>query len=201
MGTTRVYAVDAPIIGVAGGIGSGKSAVARQLATEGCIVSNADDEVRTLLRRPDVRDELVNWWGDRILDPDGAIDRRAVADIVFNNDAERKRLEAYLHPRVSEQRRTRWEAIEAGKADTADAETPADGSTSVVAFVIDAPLLFEAGLDHECDAVIFVHADREVRLTRVRENRGWDSAELDRREQAQWPLDLKRERADHTIVN
>ena len=67
--------------------------------------------------------------------------------------------------------------------------------------VIDAPLLFEAGLDAECDAIVFVDAPRGVRVSRVRETRGWDEAELARREKVQLPLDAKRDRSDYEVVN
>jgi dephospho-CoA kinase len=70
-----------------------------------------------------------------------------------------------------------------------------------VALVIDAPLLFEAGLDRECDAVIFVDSPPALRLERVRRARGWDAAELARRESSQLPLDVKRSRADDTVQN
>ena len=67
--------------------------------------------------------------------------------------------------------------------------------------VIDAPLLFEAGLDRECDAVVFVEAPLAVRQDRVRETRGWDAEELARREKVQLPLDEKRKRSDYEVVN
>ena len=72
---------------------------------------------------------------------------------------------------------------------------------STRAFIIDAPLLFEVGLDRECDAVVFVDAPQEVRVQRVTATRGWDAAELDRRERAQLPLDEKRARSSDIIAN
>jgi dephospho-CoA kinase len=72
---------------------------------------------------------------------------------------------------------------------------------STRAFIIDAPLLLEVGLDRECDAVVFVDAPHEVRVKRVAATRGWDAAELDRRERAQLPLAEKRARSTDTIVN
>lgn len=69
------------------------------------------------------------------------------------------------------------------------------------AVIVDAPLLFEAGLDKECDAVVFVDTPRDSRLKRVQETRGWDEAELTRREKAQLPLEEKRKRADVVIAN
>ena len=67
--------------------------------------------------------------------------------------------------------------------------------------VIDAPLLFEAGLDRECDAVVFVDAPRAERAERARRDRGRTEGELDRREKAQLPLEHKRERSDYTVDN
>jgi len=174
-----------PIIGLAGGIGAGKSTVARILAGMGCIVVNSDELGRAALRDPVIRDTLVEWWGEEVLDDDGAIDRRAVAAIVFTKADERRRLEALTHPWIEARSRDRFRA--------APAETPA--------LVIDAPLLFEAGLEDECDAVVFVDAPRSLRLERLQENRGWDEAELHRREDSQLPLDVKRNRADHVVCN
>ncbi len=177
----------APVIGIAGGIGSGKSEVARLLGTMGCVVSHSDDDVREVLARPEVRDTLAQWWGRGVLTASGEVDRRAVARLVFGDEAQRRRLEDLVHPLVEEKRMRSWQ------------DAAAEGS--VAAFVIDAPLLFEAGLDRQCDAVIFVDAPEAVRLERVRASRGWDAAELQRREKNQWPLETKRERADHLIIN
>ncbi|MFM8873373.1 MAG: dephospho-CoA kinase, partial [Phycisphaerales bacterium] len=69
------------------------------------------------------------------------------------------------------------------------------------ALVIDAPLLFETGLDKRCERVIFVDSSAESRFSRVRAARGWDAGELGRREAAQWPLDRKRALAHHVVRN
>jgi dephospho-CoA kinase len=174
-----------PIIGIAGGIGAGKSAVAKALVQLGCVVSHSDHEARAALRDPVIRDTLVAWWGDDILDTAGAVDRAVVAQIVFEDPDQRRRLEALTHPWIEARRRELFE--------DAPAESPA--------LVIDAPLLFETGLDHQCDAVIFVDAPRELRLRRVVVSRGWDDAELSRREESQLPLDEKRSRADYVLQN
>jgi len=175
------------VIGIAGGIGSGKSEVSRALADFGCVVTHSDEDVREVLRRQDVRDTLVKWWGPAVLGSDGEIDRAAVAKIVFANEDSRHRLEAFVHPIVDEQRKKVW--------------TEAARKGPVTAFVVDAPLLFEAGLDLKCDAVIFVDADEATRRERVKARRGWDAEELKRREKNQWPLETKRERSDYVIVN
>lgn len=183
---TRVWRSDAKppvVIGIAGGIGSGKSAVAAAFADLGCVVIDSDREAKAALDRPEVRDELVRWWGASVLSPEGRIDRKAVAAIVFAQPAERQRLEALVHPLV---RRSRASMIRR-----------AAGARAVI---VDAPLLFEAGVDKECDAVVFVDAPREARLARV-QSRGWDEAELDRRESAQIPLDVKRAKSTLLIDN
>lgn len=175
-----------PVIGLVGGVGSGKSAVAAAFAKLGCVVSDSDAAVRQVLARQDVVNELVGWWGTGVLDEQGRIDRKKVADKVFSEPFERRRLEALIHPLVRE---SRGELIDRAS------ERGAKG------VIVDAPLLFEAGVDAECDAVVFVEATHATRLGRVREGRGWDEAELDRREKAQMPLDEKRRRSDHVVTN
>lgn len=173
------------MIGLAGGIGSGKSAVAEILAGLGCVVAHSDEMGRAALREPAIRDQLVTWWGEGILDDGGEIDRSAVARIVFADPEQRRRLEALAHPWIESRRAEQFAA--------APPDTPA--------LVIDAPLLFEAGLDERCDAVIFVDAERRVRLSRLKAGRGWEEADLRRREDSQLPLDVKRSGADYVIQN
>jgi dephospho-CoA kinase len=177
------------ILGIAGGVGSGKSAVARILAELGFVVSDSDAGARAVLGRAEVVEELVEAFGPGVLDADGRPDRRAIADAVFGDDAKRRTLEGIIHPRLHEERARLVEAARAKHA------------AGVRGVVIDAPLLFEAGVDKECDAVIFVDTPGEIRLRRVVEGRGWTEAELLRREAAQMPLDMKRDRSDAVVVN
>lgn len=181
--------MDVPVIGLCGGIGSGKSAVARVLEDLGCVVTRSDADARAVLQESDVRDTLVDWWGERVLDADGRVDRAAVASIVFADPDERRRLESLVHPRVEARRRATWAAAQATR------------KGAIPAFVIDAPLLFEADLARLCDSIIFVDTDLETRMARVREHRGWDEEELNRREKNQWPLESKRDKSDHVVVN
>ncbi len=184
-----------PIIGLAGGIGAGKSTVARILAEEGCVVADSDDLARQAYNDPAIRQQLIAWWGDRIRDCRGChaepnstpppVDRRAIAAIVFEHPAERARLEALIHPWIARAREALFAAAPAGTR----------------ALVIDAPLLFETGLDRQCDSVIFVDSSPETRLCRVRSTRGWDTSELGRREAAQWPLERKRALSTDLIHN
>lgn len=171
------------VIGLAGGIGSGKSFVARILEEAGCVVYDADREVAALYKRADVLDTLRSWWGESAAQG-GELDRAEVARIIFEDERERERLEGYLFPLLHQRRQEM--IAEAGRR-------------SVKAVVIDAPLLFEANLDPECDRVVFVDTPRAVRLARLRARSGWDEAELARREKAQLPLEVKRERSDDCV--
>ncbi len=174
-----------PVIGLTGGVGSGKSSVARIMAEEGCLVCDSDALARQAFNDPAIRDAMLSWWGAGVAAPDGAVDRAKVAAIVFADPAERARLEALTHPWI-EARRERLFAA------------PPPGTR---ALVIDAPLLLEAGLRDRCDVIVFVDSPLEMRLSRVREARAWDAAEHARREAAQWPLDRKRAAADHVVRN
>lgn len=174
------------VIGLAGGIGAGKSEVARILASLGAIASDSDQGVRALLDRPEVRSTLAGWWGERVLDGGGGIDRRAVAGIVFGDGSQRRRLEGLIHPLLHAERAA------------LKARAWSEGARAVV---IDAPLLFEAGLEAECDEVWFIDTPRAQRLARLAETRGWDEAELERREAAQLDPEEKRRRSDRIIAN
>ncbi|MCL4222422.1 MAG: dephospho-CoA kinase [Phycisphaerales bacterium] len=174
------------VIGVVGGIGSGKSTVAGMLGELGCVVIDSDAQARRALQRPEVIAELVGWWGSGVLDAEGLIDRKAVARIVFADADQRSRLEGLIHPLIAQSRAVQIE------------EARRSGRAGVV---IDAPLLYEAGLERECDAVVFVECPFEDRLARVQASRGWDERELRQREKAQLPLEEKRRRADYLVVN
>lgn len=175
-----------PVIGLTGAIGAGKSTVARMLAALGCVVSYSDDLARLALHEPEIRQRIIDTWGNTVVTgATGEIDRSALAHIVFNNAVHRQALERIIHPWIEARRKAIF----------------ASAPRSARAFVIDAPLLIEAGLDDECDAVIFVDADRELRLARLKQSRGWDEPELARREASQLPLDQKRKRADDVIIN
>jgi hypothetical protein len=93
-----------PIIGLAGGIASGKSAVASLLAELGCAVFDADRAAREVLLLPEVRAQIVSWWGESVLGESGEIDRRAVAAIVFDDPEARRRLEGLTHPLIEARR-------------------------------------------------------------------------------------------------
>lgn len=176
-----------PVIGLTGGIGSGKSTVARMLERLGCGVLDADRYAREALSDPQVVATLRHWWGQAVVNNAGQVDRAAIGRLVFDEPVQRQRLEGLIHPIVHARRKARR------------AELAAD--PAIVAIVEDAPLLIEAGIDRECDVLLFVDAPRAQRLARVAAGRGWDETELNRREANQLPLDNKRRRADYVVVN
>jgi len=176
-----------PIIGLCGGIAAGKSVVADLLSARGAGVIDSDALSHAELLEPDVIQQLRAWWGSAAFGPDGRVDRSAVASIVFADPRQNERLKALIYPRIAARRRRQI------------AEMQRDPAVGLI--VLNSPLLFEAGLDAECDAVVFVDADRAIRLERAARTRGWSADELDRREKAQIPLDNKRARADYIVSN
>jgi dephospho-CoA kinase len=176
-----------PVIGLAGGIGSGKSFVARLFAGLGCAVIDADQLAKAALDDPQVVRTLAQWWGPDVIGPDGRADRKRIGAIVFNDRAELDRLEQLIHPRVHAGR----EALR--RQHQAD--------PNVKAIVEDCPLLFEKNIDRSCDVVVFVQASRQARLERVARTRGWTAEQLDAREKNQLPLDTKARRADDVVSN
>lgn len=175
-----------PVVGLAGGIASGKSSVAKAFASLGWLVIDFDTLVREKLHDPKVRDTLVSWWGASIKRPDGSVDRARVADIVFNDDAQRQRLERLVHPLV-------WRTHEQAQAEAEKA--------GAVGAVLDAPLLYESGLNRECDAVVYIDAPLEVRAQRALSSRGWSREELLRRESAQFPTEEKARLSRFSVDN
>jgi dephospho-CoA kinase len=176
-----------PVIGLIGGIGSGKSAVGRMFAREGSAVIDSDKLAHEVIEMPAVREALRGWLGEGVFDGRGRVDRKAVGGMVFGDEEKVKRLNGLIHPRIGEMRGELMKKY------------LADGG--VKAIVWDTPLLLETGLDRECDVVVFVEAPEEVRVARVGKSRGWGVEELKKREKLQIGLDKKAEVADYCIDN
>jgi dephospho-CoA kinase len=179
-----------PIIGMAGGIGSGKSYVAKLFGDLGCLVIDSDQLAKAAYDDPVVKQAMRGWWGDCVFLSTGEVDKRALAAKIFSSGSasmERRRLEDLIHPIVQSARQRQMEA---------SADDPA-----IVAFVLDTPLLFETGLNRQCDAVVFVETGAAERSRRLAESRRWGPEEIARRENLQLPLDRKLEMSDYVVKN
>ena len=175
------------LVGLTGGIATGKSTVAKMFKQCGAVVIDADELARDVVSPGKVAwREIVNTFGKIALDPDRTINRRALGAIVFRNHSKLRRLERIIHPRVEREqaRLTR----QAARKDP----------NAVV--IYDVPLLFEAGVDKRVDTIIVVTADRETQIARLKKRNGLSRAEAIRRIRSQMPLAKKIRRADYTIT-
>ncbi|PZF97866.1 dephospho-CoA kinase [Micromonospora endophytica] len=172
-------------VGLTGGIGSGKSAVARRLVERGAMLVDADQVAREVVA-PGTEGlaEVVAAFSERILAADGSLDRAALGDVVFSDEAARRRLEAIVHGRV--------------RARTAEliAAAPAD---AVV--VNDVPLLVEVGLAPTYHLVVVVQTAVATRLERLARDRGMSRAEAQRRIAAQADDARRAAAADVLLAN
>jgi dephospho-CoA kinase len=173
-----------PFVGLTGGIAAGKSEALRALGRAGAATLSTDSVVHELYTTGDVRDALVERFGDEVA-PGGEVDRSAVADVVFSDPEKRKWLEGLLWPRVGE-RIAEWrEGLE-----SADPRPRAA--------VVEVPLLFESGMEAVFDRTIAVVAEEEVRNERAGA-RG--HREVESRTSRQLSQDEKAQRADIVVRN
>lgn len=177
------------VIGIAGGVASGKSFVAEQFRQLGAVSLDADKVAHDVLREPEVMTAVRERWGDQVFREDNHVDRAAVAKIVFgpppDGPTELAFLERLVHPRIGERLRQTIEDLR---------------RTDTRAVLLDAAVMFKAGWNRFCDKIVFVEVPRPLRLQRARQ-RGWSEADFAAREASQESLDNKREAADVIIDN
>lgn len=174
------------VLGLTGGIGSGKSMVARMFARLGATVIDADQLAREVVEpgQPAL-DEITATFGADMLLADGRLDRAKLGDLVFADPAERAKLDAITHPRI---RRRMDEEIKARRS-------------SPGVLIVDIPLLYENDRTHTVEKVIVVWVDPQTQLRRIRQRDGLSAEAAHQRIAAQMPLEAKRARADHVIDN
>ena len=176
-----------PIIGILGGICSGKSTVAAEFARLGCAVIDADTMAKQLLDEPTIQPKIVSLFGKDILDPTGKIDRRKLAQLVFSNPVKLTSLTDIIHPPVLE------------KTERLIKKYTADDD--IFAIVLDMPLLLEVGWKKRCNSLVFVDCDQKTRFKRAG-NRGIkDENQLKVRENFQISLDKKQRMSHYSIYN
>ena len=137
------------IIGLTGGIASGKSTVSKYLAEKGFKVYDADKIAKDISRKKSVQEEIIATFGNEILDENGNVDRKKLKEIVFENKEKLKKLNAIIHPKV----------IDFYK------ELKEKDTDEIIVF--DVPLLFESGIDKFCDKILVVISDYEIQLDRI----------------------------------
>ena len=182
------------ILGLSGGIGSGKSTVTRMLDELGATTIDADAIVheQQAAGQPMLQ-EIAAAFGDEVIAKDGTLDREALGAVVFRDEKARLRLNSIVHaPVIGEMMRRAKAAIEAGDP----------------LVVLDIPLLFEgrtagrgSGASMNFDETLCVWVSREIQVERTMARDACDIEEAERRIEAQLPIDEKREMADHVIDN
>ena len=176
-----------PIIGILGGVASGKSTVAAEFVRLGCAVIDADKIAHELLDNEEIRGKIVSCFGQSFLDAAGRIDRGKLADIVFADADKLARLNDIIHPLV-----------------LAEAERLIEhycGQTGIKAIVLDMPLLVEVGWHKRCKKLVFVDCQTNLRAARAGKMGIFGEEQLLIRENFQIPLDMKMKLADNVLDN
>ena len=176
------------VIGVTGGVGTGKSTVAGMFKRLGAVVLDADVIAHRLMEPKRLAwRKIVGAFGRGALNEDDTVNRRRLGALVFQDAERRRRLEAILHPGVMREVRRQLHRLRRGHR--------------VKAVVLDIPLLVEVGAQRLVDALVVVTAPPEVQRERVRRQHGWTDEELDARIRAQWELSAKAALADDVVDN
>ena len=176
------------IIGLTGGIGSGKSSVAEMFKDEGAYVIDFDYLARVVVEpdAPAWRD-IVDYFGPEILFPDRTLNRSQLAEIVFSDAQSRKALEGFTHPRIFEKRDTLLKGIEK------------KNPNAIV--IVDVPLLFELSLTKNFDKIILVYVSRDVQIERAIIRNPLLKEEVEKRLKAQINIEKKKLLSDYIINN
>lgn len=175
-------------VGVTGGIGSGKSVVSHRFAELGAYVFDADVEAKKLIQtNATIKKDLAEEFGNEILDADGSMNLKKLAQHAFASDEAQAVLNAIVHPFVFEEIESRFTRVEQGR------KTPL--------FVVDAALIYESGLDQHLDYVILVTAQYGVRMQRALQRGSLTREEIQQRMNLQFPEETKISMADFVINN
>jgi dephospho-CoA kinase len=174
------------LVGLTGGVATGKSTVAKMFKQCGAAVINADLLARQVVEpgKPAWR-AIVKLFGRTVLNQDRSLDRQTLGSIVFHNPKKRRQLERIIHPRVAREQQRLVHRIAKRKPH------------AVV--IYEVPLLFEAGVDKRVDKIIVVTVDRNTQIARLSKRNGLSRAEALRRIRSQMPLAKKIQQADHVL--
>jgi len=173
------------LIGLTGGIATGKSTVCKILKDLGVEIIDADQIAHNVLKNKEVVKNIKKEFGFHILDDNGEIDRKKLGQVVFNDQKKLKKLESFTHPKIFEIIKNRLEVL--------------DTDNKLV--VLDAPLLFEVALDKEVDETWVIYADKKTQIKRIVKRDNLTKKEAEKRIDTQMPLNKKIEKADVVIDN
>lgn len=176
------------VVGLTGGIGTGKSTVAAVFREAGAVVVDADRIAREVVAkgRPAWRD-IVAHFGRRVLLPDGEIDRKLLGDIIFNDSDQKTRLNQIVHPRV--------------RAETGRQLKEIESTHPKAVVILDVPLLLETGMQRGLSEVILVYVPESIQLQRLRRRDRLTHAEALARVRSQMPIEEKKAKATIIIDN
>jgi len=176
-----------PVIGILGGVCSGKSTVAAEFVKLGCRVIDADKIAHELLDKKNIKGKIIATFGQGILGSTGKVNRKKLADVVFVDSDKLSLLNKMLHPLVLKRAEELIKQF--------------NRQNQVKAIVLDMPLLVEVGWDKRCDKLIFVDCVWQLRADRAKKLGFYDENQLKIRENLQNSLDRKVGLADNTIDN
>jgi len=178
-----------PIIGILGGIGSGKSSVIRHVKEFQLQIIDADKAGHDLLQDPDILKQLRETFPASVFDTTGQVIRSKLAGQVFGDSPDHKaalaQLQLIVHPGIRAEIKSQIQTVPSG----------------IDAIILDAAILLESGWADECDHLVYIHTPESTRIQRVMSTRNWTVEELARRELAQLPADIKKQRANFIVDN
>ena len=173
------------ILGLTGGIGTGKSTVANMLKEKGIPVVDTDLISREVIQYPEIIEKIKLAISNEVFDFNNKLNRKKMSEIVFENQEKLKKLNEIMHPEILKKM---WKEVEKLKKD-------------YKIIVVDIPLLFEINMEKEVDKILLIYASKEIQLKRIMERDGRTREEAIKIINSQMPLYKKREKSDYIIQN
>ncbi len=176
------------VIGLTGGIASGKSTVSRILKNAGAVIIDADRIARDVVKKglPAYR-EIIDTFGDNVLSPDGEIDRGVLGDIIFNDPQKKQLLNRIVHPYVGKETNLQLKHIQKTHSNTI--------------VILDIPLLLEAQMHKDLSEIIVVYVPEHTQIKRLMQRDGISEADALARVRSQMPIEEKKDLATIVIDN
>lgn len=173
------------ILGLTGGIGTGKSTVVNMLKEKGIPVVDTDLISREVIEYPEIIEKIKLEISNEVFDFNNKLDRKKMSEIVFENQEKLKKLNEIMHPEILKKM---WDEVEELKK-------------NYKIIVVDVPLLFEINMEKEVDKILLIYASKEIQLKRIMERDGRTREEAVKIISSQMPLYKKREKSDYIIQN